>query len=738
MHRRTKLYMVSASFALSAMGAAEPLHGGVPSPLAATASVLSSRPDMVSDGSALIRIDIPEAEAGSRPKITLGKVDVTDEFKAAPDGSWLGVVSGLQLGANAIATTVNGSASRLIVVNHDRNGPIISGPHQQPWICETSLFTLPDGSTLGPAQDADCDAPAKVMYLYMSTITSTFKPLPPTSVLPADVEKTMTSDGRVVNYIVRLETGVVNRGIYQFAVLYDPANEPAPSPTTIYRAWNRKVIFTFGGSIMAGYAQGLTTGGVLNDLMLSQGFAVISSSLNVFGNDANDVVSAESASMTRERFEKEFGPPIYVMGWGSSGGSMQQYLIANNYPGILDGIIPGSSFSDLHSILSGVVDCSLMSRAFVSTQQTWTDAQKAAVSGYQDYRTCSGFNQQPPTALEPTFSPSAIMAKQVRRTAMGQDISNCHIEVPVSVIYDPKTNPKGARCSLYDNIVTEAGIDPETGYAARPLDNVGVQYGLKAFQSGAISADQFIALNEKIEGYDGDGNFQAARSVASRVALNNYYAYGRINEMRNLGDIPIIDVRNYWALDAHNAVSSMTARARLIRSNGSASNQIILRGAPRQTDIAAIAIRAMDEWLSNIAADKKSYSSAHEKVMADKPADLTDACYTSRGDKIAEPADLDNRGRCGSLYPYFGSPRLAAGAPITNDILKCQLKPVQRSDYPEMSDPQFARLERAFSSGVCDYSKPGVGYGPLVGPWLTYAAPGVAAPLSPKSTSLAP
>jgi hypothetical protein len=33
-----------------------------------------------------------------------------------------------------------------------------------------------------------------------------------------------------------------------------------------------------------------------------------------------------------------------------------------------------------------------------------------------------------------------------------------------------------------------------------------VQYGLKALQSGAISAEEFVTLNEKIGGFDADGN----------------------------------------------------------------------------------------------------------------------------------------------------------------------------------------------------------------------------------------
>ena len=49
-------------------------------------------------------------------------------------------------------------------------------------------------------------------------------------------------------------------------------------------------------------------------------------------------------AMVKEHFIKRFGVPVHTIGWGGSGGSMQQHLIAQNYPGLLDGIIPSSEF----------------------------------------------------------------------------------------------------------------------------------------------------------------------------------------------------------------------------------------------------------------------------------------------------------------------------------------------------------------------------------------------------------
>jgi len=54
-------------------------------------------------------------------------------------------------------------------------------------------------------------------------------------------------------------------------------------------------------------------------------------------------------------------------------------------------------------------------------------------------------------------------------------------------------------------------------------------------------------------------------------------------------------------------------------------------------------------------------------------------------------------------------------------VLKCQLKPLNRSDYRvAFSDPQWAQVQALFPNGVCDWSRPSVGQQPNV-PWLTFA-----------------
>jgi hypothetical protein len=76
--------------------------------------------------------------------------------------------------------------------------------------------------------------------------------------------------------------------------------------------------------------------------------------------------------------------------------------------------------------------------------------------------------------------------------------------VPPGLRYHPTSNRDGARPTVFDIALSIYGTDPATGFALRPYDNVGVQYGLAALKAGAITMAQFLDLNERIGGYDQD------------------------------------------------------------------------------------------------------------------------------------------------------------------------------------------------------------------------------------------
>src|SRR5262249_28841893 len=158
--------------------------------------------------------------------------------------------------------------------------------------------------------------------------------------------------------------------------------------------------------------------------------------------------------------------------------------------------------------------------------------------------------------------------------------------------------------------------------------------------------------------------------------------------------VPMIDYRAY--LDAsgnvHDSGRSYVTRARLTTSNGNADNQVILvssevgTGAGLLANIEQSLMPVMDKWLDNIAADRAPARNQAEKIPRKKPVGLIDACYTVTGDKITALA------ACGQMYPPQRNPRLVAGEPLTNDMLKCRLQPVSRLMYAQsFSNAQFTR-----------------------------------------------
>lgn len=676
--------------------------------------VLSGRADMVTGGDALVET----RAAPEKFSATLNGEDVTKSFHPGMKaGTLVARIEGLKTGRNTLEIKSAKGSAKVELINYPVTGPVFSGPHQKPFVCQT------EQAGLGAPLDEECSAKTVVSYAYKSTeppaprgrgsqapgaLPPGFKPFDPSGPRPADVAQTTISDGKTVDYIVRRERGTINRAIYEIAMLHDPAGA-APDPWHAGAGWNGRLIYSFGGGCAAGYRQGLP-GGAVNDEFLSKGYAVAVSSLNVFGNNCDDVISSETAMMVKEHFIEEFGVPVHTIGTGGSGGAIQQYMMAQNYPGLLDGLMPQISFSD-NAIFESVIDCSLLGHAFDSTKASWNDDQKAAVSGYATWKTCSD-------GWMARGAATSLANNQVKAAA-------CNPAIPKTLAFDPVSNPTGARCDYFDDMANVYGKDSKTGAARRALDNVGVQYGLRAFNAKQITLEQFIELNQAIGGHDVDGNIVAARDVADPVALKIAYQSGRVDTGGgSLNAIPILDTRGYFDMagNLHDRFRSMVTRARLKAANGSADNMVTLMfppsGAPPlgPGELAA----AMNQWLDKIAQDT-SKASAAVKAARDKPSGLTDACWTSEGEKIVEPLTFDGRNRCNDLYPAHADPRMAAGAPLTDDILKCALKPVDPKDYSQPLTPdQIAKIQGVFPQGVCDYSRPGIAQQRVDGVWHRY------------------
>ena len=186
--------------------------------------------------------------------------------------------------------------------------------------------------------------------------------------------------------------------------------------------------------------------------------------------------------------------------------------------------------------------------------------------------------------------------------------------LPPELRYHPFLNRTGARCDIFDHTVNVYGRDPVTGFARRVIDNIGVQYGLQALNNGVLSAEEFLDLNDKIGGYDADGNLVPSRAVADLQAVRAAYQTGRITYGGGgLAKIPIIDFRGYADLsergDVHLKYHSFSLRERLKAANQTTANEVMLvAGAqsPTSQAVQAFALLKMDEWLTNLMRDTSS------------------------------------------------------------------------------------------------------------------------------------
>ncbi|HEX4945499.1 MAG TPA: DUF6351 family protein, partial [Blastocatellia bacterium] len=663
---------------------------------------LSSRPALVSGGDALI--EVKTAADSKQFALLLNGKAIANPLQLDPaTKSFRGLVSGLQVGDNTLVVKMGKAQATLKLTNYLITGPILSGPHLTPYECRTVE------SGLGQPLDANCSARQKIEYFYRAA-NNTFKPLSdPTGVRPSDIVTTTTNDGKTVPYIVRVDSGTINRSIYRIAILDDPQPTEASEAWKPSAGWNRKLAVSFGGGAGTQYNQGVNQAtAALNHLYLARGFAFMISTELVNQQHGNAILQGETLMMLKEYFIERYGVPKWTVGNGGSGGAIQQLVITQIYPGLLDGLQPTLSFPDssLHT-----ADAGLLQHFWRKADpNVWTEAKKTAVEGFTKGTTA---------AWERSFVP-VLTATNARGCALND----------ASKVYDPVKNPKGVRCTMQEMRVNIYGRDPQTGFARKPQDNVGWQYGLAALNSGTISVDEFLELNEKIGGNDIDGNFVAQRSQGDLVALRAIYASGLMNSGGGgLANVPILHSRPYTDAsgDIHDRHRDLTIRARLQKANGRSDNQVIWVGpAPDRAnptrsavDLAALSLDTMNKWLDAMAADPAPLST--DKVVKHKPAEAVDAYWDKAGQKHIEPATFDSTGGFNQMYPNHSEPRLVAGAPFTNDIMKCQLKPINFAEYKvPFTDEQKARMKNIFATGVCDFTKLGVGQGPIKGTYRRY------------------
>ena len=598
-----------------------------------------------------------------------------------------------------------------------------------------------------------------------------FMPYTVGAAAPADLATTTTDAGVTVPYIVRVERGTINRGIYDMAVLFDPSKTwSGLAPQT---QWNGKVVYNFGASTGQPRRQARPATAWTNDQALGKGFMVLANSQTDSSQNSNRVMMSETVMMMKEHVADHYGSIKFTIGNGCSGGSINSNMNASINPGLLDGVTVSCTYPDSETVTIEVADCVNLVEAYQKPQwtalmssgaytQAQVNAKKAAINGHLDQTACHGWynffgsnakagNYQLRTILAANNTTGAI-------TTVPGLTNNC--QLPTSEVYDPVTNPNGARCNAWSWAESIWGKVPGSVQARDTRDNTGVQYGLKALLADQITGEEFVTLNEIAGGSDRDTNLTTARTAADTEALSIAYRAGIVMSGTNLAKTAVIDMRGYddslidvppgfagipaaslqgaALFGIHQQWRSFSIRDRLVRDTGSSGNQAIWRfgrsGFSPSATMAGEALVSMDSWLTALKADTSS-NSIEAKVRSSRPASASDYCLlstdTTQSTKVTNAATCD----ADRYLAARSSPRQVAGGPRTEDVLKCQLKPVSVADYGgRLSAPQLTRLNAVFTGGVCDWSKPGVGQQAAVGPLNFKAGPGgvafAAAPVS--------
>ncbi|RYF63684.1 MAG: hypothetical protein EOO22_25540, partial [Comamonadaceae bacterium] len=280
----------------------------------------------------------------------------------------------------------------------------------------------------------------------------------------ASVAVTTTTAGATVPYIVRVERGTINRGIYDIAVLFDPA-AAAWTATAPQAQWNRKVLYSFGAGTGFPRLQYRSSQNWADDAALSRGFMVVDNSMTDSQLNGNRYLNAETTLMMKEHIIDTYGEVLYLMGNGGSGGAINQNSVASLLPGVIDGTQLGVDFADSETTAMEVMDCVQLVNFYQSTAwsalqvgqtQTQVNAKKTAINGHLDHTACHGWTTFFGGLLKAgNYTPVGVADNATGAiVATGAPTNNC--QLPASMVYDPVTNPTGPRSAVC-NAAARAG-----------------------------------------------------------------------------------------------------------------------------------------------------------------------------------------------------------------------------------------------------------------------------------------
>ena len=646
--------------------------------------------------------------------------------------------------------------------------PLFAGEHQYPFLCQTeesylgqplvdnregvgipiyAVDELGAKTTKRIGYSKDCSLPTRIQYRYNRKGSEKFYPLEQAN---QDINQ-IEVNGKLRDFVVRIETGTINRFIYVIITLRGDDDIIEKADLT---NWNRVLVYQFNGGIGVGFNQGeIKVRRLLRHRyeQLAKGYAVVYSTGNETDNHYNIWLQEDTALRVKKQFEHAYAKPDYTVGIGGSGGGLQQYLLAQNRPGLLDAAIPQYSYPDMVTQTTYALDCDPLEYYF-----DVTDSQNSLWDRWENRSKIEGLSAKsmddPPFAFAYRFAkllqgrwPSAPTGSSECSQAWrgpAQIVQNPHFSVKLFRYKKPVY--RKTHWSHWEDVKSVYGASDD-GFARSTWDNVGVQYGLSALKDNQISIASFLDINKKIGGWRRPQQMRKARFwfIDGRTDMLDFSLWSQHNlNLRQKGeapalrtqgdvaaieaayrsgmvflgkiDIPVIDIRHYLdgQLDMHHSFASLATRQRIIGFDGDASDHAIWV-AHKDYDVTARAFDAMHQWM------KRRAANADSGLAID---DVEDTCFDAKGGVIASGDGVwdgqwnhKTNGACSKRYPPFKTSRQVAGEDVKGLVLKCELQSVElaisNGVYGPVDMHAYKRqVEVLFPDGVCDYSKPGVGF----------------------------
>jgi len=656
---------------------------------------LSNRADLISGGDALVEVVAPADVRPADVRVTLNGADVTDKFAVRADGRFTALLDGLTVGPNDVDAKVlptprstrpgGRSAARLTIDNHPASGPVFSGKQLQPWVCAQPTVT-------------------------------------PTTVTIFDT--------------VPLLTATVNSRASGLDAAADANCTAAPKFTYWYEPKARE-----GGTCLFTNT-GATRCFEPYDVANPPAAADIADFTNDRGDTSKAIVRVERGTIDRGIYDiatlydpsqpaAPWAPPagwngkLYWIFGASSGVSRFQSVPANsvwNNTALRRGFMVATASLTDHGTNAndtlGAETVMMTKEHIAETYGPIRYTMGAGCSGgsIMQYNIASGYpglvdGIQPNCTFPDTFT-----------TAI--EVMDCGPRVgPLLHNADRGGADDGAACR--DPRAHEHGllhrVEPLVPADVQPRRRGQLRQRLAVvadIRQGAAAAGDPLHRGRPRRRHARHDRRERRRSSASG---GNQSAAG--------------DIHANWR--------AWEARSRLDRANGNHDNQVIwgfTGGGAAQpgASLALLSFTTLDQWLAGVEADTSSRPT-EEKIVAAKPAAAIDRCLNSTGATDAQVAANLSFDDPSCPVKFQGSPRMAAGGPLSEDVFKCQTKPLDFSsaDYAGIAftDAQKARLAAVFPGGVCDWSKPGIGQDAVAHGWTTFANGPGGEPLGPPPVS---